>query len=349
MPPVAEGRVFVTESALVKFLEMPLQGWARFRLGLDEREDEDVLAREAEPFETDPREETTLLRDILLTAVKRGVPVERAYDDLVHGRALRGQGPSGVFAQGERVDHMRVLTDWRRALEADGVPPDSLQLHRFGRAGELSHADVVHSPLVIDVDYVDPAGVKRFVKANVTGRLFPLGPDAAVTVTLAKRASEGNKEWAAADRKRVTVRAFVDHAILSAADVRPGERHRSLHVLTIPGSGGVYREELAPLGRDEATTWLRDRIRELLAESHAYFLPCEAVFKHAVEDPGGPLVPFLEEARDMLRGADGPLPLRSAYGPVPRPQEHRIPGEAEARAMVARRFALLLAAGRKAP
>jgi exodeoxyribonuclease V gamma subunit len=349
LPPVSDARVFVTESMLVKFLEMPLQGWARFRLGLEEREDEDVLAREAEPFETDPRRETTFLRDILLTAVQRGVPVEQAYDDLVHGRALRGQGPSGLFAEGERVDHMRVLTDWRKALAADDVPPDTLALHRFGRAGELSHADVVHPPLVIDVDYVDPAGIKRLVKASITGRMFPLGPDAAVTVTLAKRANEGEREWAAADRKRVTVRAFVDHAILTAAGVRAGDKHRSLHVLTIPGKGGVYREELAPLGRDEATTWLRDRIRELLAESHAYFLPCEAIFKNAADDSRGPLVPVLEEARDLLRRGDGPLPLRSAYGPVPRPQEYRIPGEAEAQAMVARRFALLLETRETAP
>jgi exodeoxyribonuclease V gamma subunit len=349
MPPVAEGRVVVHEQALVKFLEMPLQGWARFRLGLDELEDEDVLAREAEPFETDPRKETMLLREILLASVQRAVSVEQAYDDLVHARALRGQGPSGVFAQGERFDHMRVLTAWRDALVADEVPLDSLALHRFGRAGELSHADVVHAPLVIDVDYVDPAGIKRFVKAQVVGRLLPLGPDAAVSVTLAKRANEGERDWAAADRKRVTVRAFVDHAILSAAGVRPGERHRSLHVLTIPGKGGIYREELAPLGQDDATKWLRERIRELLAESHAYFLPCEAIFKHAADAARGPLVAVLEEARDLLRRGDGPLPLRSAYGPVPRPQEHRIPGEAEARAMVAARFALLLGTVREEP
>jgi len=267
----------------------------------------------------------------------------------VRGRALRGQGPSGVFAQGERVDHMRVLSAWREALVADGVAPETLTLHRFGRAGELSHADVVHSPLVIDVDYVDPAGITRIVKAQIVGRLLPLGPDAAVSVALAKRANEPDSDWAEAGRKRVTLRAFVDHAILSAAGVRPGDRHRSLHVVATQGKTVVDPQELAPLGKDEATTWLRDRIRELLAEPHAYFLPCEAVFKHAADPARGPLVPVIEEARDLLRRGDGPLPLRSAYGPVPRPQEHRIPGEAEAQAMVAARFALLLAPRRDAP
>jgi hypothetical protein len=55
------------------------------------------------------------------------------------------------------------------------------------------------------------------------------------------------------------------------------------------------------------------------------------------------VVPVLEEARDRL-GGDGPPALRSAYGPVPRPQTYPLPGEAAARAMIERRFAVLLAA-----
>ena len=341
-PRAAEGPLPVPVHALVKFLEMPLQGWARFRLGLDEEQDEDVLALETEPFETDPRHETILLREVLHASVKARIPVEQAYEEHVRGRALRGQGPSGLFAESEQADHMRALRGWRQALAEHGVPVDSLALHRFGRAGEQAHADVVHSPLVIDVDYVDGTGVKRFVKAHLMGRLLPLGPDAAVSVTLAKRANEPDDDWAIAGRKRVTLRAFVDHAVLSAAGARPGERHRSLHVVATPGKVVVDAQELAPLGRDEATSWLRDRVRELLAEPHAYFLPCEAVFVHAMGKPPGPIVPIIEDARNKLRAGDGPLALRSAYGPVPRPQEHRIPGEAEALAMVARRFALIL-------
>jgi len=349
LPPVAEGRVIVPVGAIVKFLEMPLQGWARFRLGLDEQEDEDVLALETEPFETDRRKETVLLREVLHASVQRGVPVEQAYDEKVRARALRGEGPSGLFAQGERADHLRALKDWSEALAEHGVPVDSLALHRFGRAGELANADVVHSPLVLDVDYVDPAGITRLVKAHVTGRLLALGPGTAVSVTLNKRASEGTDEWAEADRKRVTLRAFVDHAVLSAAEVRPGDRHRSLQIVATAGKAKSDAQDLVPLGRDEAASWLRDRVRELLAEPHAYFLPCEAVFKHAATDPDGPIVPVLEDARDRLRGGDGPPTLRSAYGPVPRPHEHRIPGESEARAMVARRFALILRTTRSTP
>jgi hypothetical protein len=53
-------------------------------------------------------------------------------------------------------------------------------------------------------------------------------------------------------------------------------------------------------------------------------------------------VPVVEEARGKLRGGDGPLGLRSAYGPVPAPQAYPAPSEEQARAMIARRFGPIL-------
>ncbi|HEX3344992.1 MAG TPA: exodeoxyribonuclease V subunit gamma, partial [Polyangiaceae bacterium] len=93
-PPLGDGRVVVPMYAIVKFLELPLQGWARFRLGLDDQEDEDVMARENEPFETELRKETLLLREVMLEAAARGEPLEAAYDAKVRERELRGRGPS---------------------------------------------------------------------------------------------------------------------------------------------------------------------------------------------------------------------------------------------------------------
>ena len=59
---------------------------------------------------------------------------------------------------------------------------------------------------------------------------------------------------------------------------------------------------------------------------------------HAREQPGGPIVPFIERAREMLGDKDGPPALRSAYGPVPRPQDYPAPDEARARQIVESRF-----------
>jgi exodeoxyribonuclease V gamma subunit len=346
-PALTGARVVVPMHALVKFLELPLQGWARFRLGLDEIEDDDVLARESEPFETDYREETLLLREVLLDAAARGAPLEAAYDEAVRGRELRGLGPSGVFAEGERGDHIRALTTWRRVLSELEVPYDSLEVHRFGRAGEHARADHVHEPVVVEVDVVDAAGVQRIVRAEIAGRTLPLGAAAAASVTLAKRAGEGEGDWAAAGRKRAVVRAFVDHAVLAAAGVAPTgadapRGHASILVVATADGPVTERCELAPLARDTAKRWLRDVVREMLGGPHAYFLPCEAVFVHHARGSSGSIGPVIEEARGLLRGGDGPLALRSAYGPVPRPQEYPAPPEDAARAMIARRFAAIL-------
>jgi exodeoxyribonuclease V gamma subunit len=344
-----DARVVVPMHAIVKFMELPLQGWAEFRLGLDEVDEEDVLARESEPFETALREETLLLRDVLLAAGKKREPIASAYDDVVRRRELRGQGPSGVFARGERADHLRALDVWERSLAESGVPYDAIELHRFGRAREHARADVVHEALVLDVDVIDAEGTQRTVRAEIAGRALPLGPGAEASITLAKRANEGTDPWSAAGRMRAFVRAFVDHAVLSASGVTSGAGHRSILVVATPEKTWLERHDLPPLPQDVAKRWLRDRVRELIAQPHAYFLPCEAVFVHRAGDVRAPVVPVLEDARDRLRGGDGPLALRSAYGPVPRPQEYPIPSEEAARAMIDGRFGPLFASPSEEP
>ncbi|HEY3816788.1 MAG TPA: exodeoxyribonuclease V subunit gamma [Polyangiaceae bacterium] len=341
-PPLADGRVVVPMYAIVKFLELPLQGWARFRLGLDDQEEEDVMARENEPFETDLRKETMLLREVILEAAARGEKLEAAYDAKVRERELRGRGPSGVFATGERGDHLRALETWEKALAENAVPYDSIELYRFGRAGEHARAGEVHDSLVLDVGVEDAAGVTRMVRAEVTGRTLPLGPGATASITLSKRANEGTDEWATAGRKLPRIRAFVDHALLAATGLGAERRHTSLLVVATTDEPVIDSHVLPPLTQDEARGWLRDRVRELLGQPHAYFLPAEAVFLHAAGAADAPVVPILEAARDRLRGGDGPLALRSAYGPVPRPQDYPIPDEATARAMIAARFGALL-------
>ncbi len=120
--PAAEGRtsnvLSVPLYAILKFLEFPLQGWARFRVGLDEVDDDDPTTREDEPFETDARREVLFLREVLLDAAARGCPIEQAYDEAVRGRELRGSGPSGLFARGERGPHLATLDAWCAELES---------------------------------------------------------------------------------------------------------------------------------------------------------------------------------------------------------------------------------------
>jgi exodeoxyribonuclease V gamma subunit len=339
-----DGRVTVPMYAIVKFLEMPLQGWASFRLGLDETESEDLAARESEPFETHPRDETLILRDVMLAAAQTGCSLEDAYDAAVRDRELRGLGPSGVFARGERADALRALETWKRELEQRGVGLGSLVMHRFGRAGEHARPARAHEAVVIEVDVPDASGKVHHVRAEIQGRTLPVGTreDGAVSVTLAKRANEPPKEeWARAGRKRSLLRSFVDHAVLAASGEPLGPCEG---LVVVAAQDGPVPQEMRfrPLTPDAAKSWLRGVVRELLGAPHAYFLPCEAVFVRSEREGDPPATAIVEEARDKLRGGDGPPALRSAYGPVPRPQEYPIPDEATARDMIERRFGPLL-------
>jgi exodeoxyribonuclease V gamma subunit len=346
LPQVAtapQSRIVIPMFALVKFLEFPLQGWARFRVGLDELDDDDALAREDEPFETHIRDETLLLRGVLFASAARE-SLEQTYDEVVRDRELRGSGPSGVFAQGERGEHLATLEGWKERLAALDVPLDAIEVHRFGRAGEHSTADHVHPPLVVDVDLADDAGVTRIERVEISGRTLPLGGrDSPASVTLSRRTKEGRDDWERADRQRAILRAFVDHAVLTASGVAEERGHASLTVVSTPQGTIAERVSFEPMSQSEAVSWLRGLARELVGGAHAYFFPCEAVLLWKAKAPTGPVTPWLEAARERLRDSDGPLALRSAYGPVPKTQRYPVPDEATARAMVERRFGTLFA------
>jgi exodeoxyribonuclease V gamma subunit len=341
-PAIGEGKIVVPMHALVKFLEFPLHGWARFRFGLDELEDDDVLARESEPFETELREETLFLRRVFLDAKRRGVSVEDAYDAAVRERELRGEGPSGAFARGERDDHLHALATWRSELARSDVSVDSLAVHRFGRGGERSEDDTVHEPLAFEIDVLDD-GTTRVLQTEIVGRTLPLGAAETTSVTLAKRIEEPDDEWARAGRRRTLLRSFVDHAVLCAAGQGSGAARSALIVVATPDGASTERITLAPLTRDKALVWLRGLIRELVGATHDYFFPYEAVFVQRERRDASPLSAVLSEARDKLREGRGRIALRSAYGPVPRPDSYRLPDEETARAIAASRYGALFA------
>jgi hypothetical protein len=339
-PPLDVARqVVVPLYAIVKFLEFPLQAWARFCIGLDDAEDDDVLACESEPFETETRDETSLLRTVLFDALARSRPLEEAYESVVHDRELRGTGPSGLFARGERGDHLRTLAMWHAQLQKADLTASPIEVHRFGRAGEHARVDRVHAAPILDVPVVDSRGVERILRVEISGRTLPMGSDARISVIPLRRSLKArDDDWTRADAERSALRAFVDHAVLSASGITDQKPHESLLVLAGPDSAATERRAFQAFARDDAIAWLRRIVAELLGGPHAYFFPCEAILARQHAAPEAPVSSWLELARDKLRDADEALPLRSAYGPVPRTHRYPNPDEATAHAMIASRF-----------
>ena len=188
--------------ALVKFLEFPLHGWARFRFGLGAaRGRRHPGARERALRDRASRGDAPLA----WRAARREAPGRFAGGCLRRGCARQGAPGvrpfGGVCSRGERtLDHVEALRTWRSELEKQSrVPIESLAVHRFGRAGERADGEEVHEPLSIELDVLDRRSTTRAsCVARSSAALFPFGggeADAA-SITLAKRVADAEDgEW----------------------------------------------------------------------------------------------------------------------------------------------------------
>jgi exodeoxyribonuclease V gamma subunit len=328
---LCETRLTLPMSVLASFLEWPLQGWARFCIGLDEDELVDIEALEEEPLSTERRDVTTLLRRVWLASRGSDQAMDEAYDSAVRACALRGQGPAGLFAEGERPKQLGTLLAWTREIRKLGAGvKEAAAVHRFGAGVDITPSDEAHPPFGLEVQVSDVNATPRTVHVDLIGRTLPRSPEVFITLSRLPRTDP----WA---NDRAALRAFVDNAVLVAAGAVAPLPYASVFVEGSETGARTSNVEFEPMSREEATTWIAGVVGDLLSGPHDAFLPCEAVFSRHAEDPGGDLVPHLESAREKL-ARRGRSALRSAFGPVPHPEAYPIPEEAVAREQAERLF-----------
>lgn len=330
--------VRLTLTALRRFLECPLQAWARHRLHLGDDEESDLVELQDEPFALELLEESTLRSRVMQEGVARAVarksPLDLAaeYDRLALLETLSGKHPLGVFGESTRGRNLRTLEAWRSLLVENvggGALPGALEPVRFGQAEEHVKAPRLEKPIVLDVEYETPSGpVKR--RVELSGRTESLVEGLSGSVIFERRGIRTNWEEPARHQRK-GLRAFIDHLALAASGLSDGTPHRAY--LCITDGGGA---ELAafygiqPFSRAEARTYLAMLAGDLLSRVHDYALPCEAVLKAQLEGSTdyASAVAWSFTARSF--GAS------SIYGPVPHPERYRVPPEAAE--IVERRF-----------
>lgn len=313
--------VRLSAPALRRFLECPLQGWARQVLRLGEDEDEDLAGREDEVFAAGRLARTVLLRETFLRAQGEGdAALERAYDELREPRELAGKLPVGPFARVERDGDLALLRSWRAQVAAQCGGASVLRRVRFGRALAAGASEEVRDPIVLDG--VELAGrTVRVELHGVTEPLLSLGDGNEASLVL-KTGRPKDKDG---------LRGFLDQMLLSAS----GEA-RAGHVALLLGPDKSTRIELETITQEAARTWLSAMAADLLGREHAYLMPCEAVLKlHEIEQRGG-RSSLGEQVTALLD--HGHASCSSQYGPVPHFERYPIPDEDAATAMIARRF-----------
>lgn len=313
--------------AVQRFLESPLQGWARYVLGLVE-DTRNALDEEAdEPLSMSRYARASLLRRAFWDGGGDPDAVEAAYREGYRRQVLQNQAPVGVFAEVRQQHDLEVLGTWH-----DNLAPFELgdlarwRIVRLGRGLEFSRIDDALPPIKLDVPLA--GGKRRAVELH--GLLLPMAPDRRTSLRCLLGAVPDEKHF---------LPGFLTAAALSAAGVPPGE------VVTAIVTG---RERQAPprlaqhyfvpppqVARDYFTAV----VAELLEGRHDYRLPIEAVLRWKNDRARNPNARLWWPARD--RTSD-------RYGPVRDPDELPVPDDREANAMVDRRYGIWFYAGRGA-
>jgi exodeoxyribonuclease V gamma subunit len=326
-------------AALRRFLECPLQGAARYLLGMREEDDQDLTAREDEPFVTARLDVIVALRELFVrTAALDDQALEEAFLRLREVGELSGSMPSGLFGQAERPAQLAIVRGWRTLYtgltRGAAAPP---RVVRFGAAEEGARVDEQYDAVGLEVELPGDGGV-RTVKVHLHGRteaLVESGVDPGGSLVLVQR---GRARDAFARNGRDALRGFFDQLVLSASG-RGAQAGWHAFIANVDLDEGPQLETVrfGAISADDARAYLRTLLQDLLTGTHDYCLPCEAVFAHARE-PGRELAAIVDELRGKKEYA-----FSSRFGPVRHGADRDPPDEASARRIIERRFGLFFA------
>jgi exodeoxyribonuclease V gamma subunit len=321
----------VTTTALRRFLECPLQGYARFWLRWDEDADPDGdQTLTDEPLATDLPTRVLLLREVIARALVEGVSPEPLCRAALDRRALRGVGPLGLYGEVDGQVQVAQVERWWRALGplGDGDRPPRGEVLRFGAGAAGPVASRQEGPLLVPLELGEQPGLPPRLRVEICGRTEPLVQQRQTSLVFVLRTAGDRTEESFAKTRRDLLRAFLDHVLLTAAGLRSGAG--LVHLIDRSGSRLPFR--LAPLADAAAArAWLVERVRELCAQPHGYLLPFEAAILHRDREPAVSVGDWVGRVRWWRS-------YSSRYGPVRRLDDIVPPPEDEARRMIERRL-----------
>lgn len=304
-PPTA-----ISIAQIRRFLESPIQAWAKLVLDLDDIPDDAAVDHSEEPFAVERPTRAVLLREVLGAYLRAPeVALEDYYDAIAREFVLRGQFPVGVFGQAARAVDLRTLNNWRAALGPVAV--GTVTRLAFGRAlptiGPRKH---LASGVGLSMpEQVAPAielalDVHRTVRLVGATELIALEGGRATSFIPVTGTVDG--------KSRYHVRGALDHLALAAAGLATSGHD---HILVDP-EGNAKRVSHEPWTPADARDYLAGVMRELLDAPHGYLLPFD-LLAHAL---GGS-----SRSGDVVNDPTGGL----GFGPLERPDGLAVPTDAQ--------------------
>jgi exodeoxyribonuclease V gamma subunit len=313
-------------SALRRFLECPLQGAARYALGIYEEEEEAAETGEDEPIAQSVLDRTVLLREVFWNARGDRERLAREYEEAIRLALARGHAPAGPFAAKAMEADLLRMREWIDQAKQPGVPAlDTWIDVRLGRADEFKDADKVLAEISVPVPIADGSGRSRIIKLHGAAGFFSPELDHSIQCVLGGKLKPRN---------------FLGMALgaiaLAALGKNCGEPFRA-HVLCAATDKPLTRTRSFTMpSRDQAIEYLTNLLIDMLCKPNHQFLPIEAVADIVEADRKGrdddPL-DIVESMRD-----NDFSPCSSDYGPIRGARRFAPPGDAEIREIIRRRF-----------
>lgn len=298
--------------AVQRFLESPLQGAARFVLGLRGDANAPLEAEPDEPLLLDRQSRYALLR----AAFFAGGDAEALYRDGYERLMLKGEAPVGLFAEIRQQEDLATLAAWQANLDRAQLEPlAQWQVHRIGPTGRGA-VDVILPTIEVEVPLPDG----RVLPVHLHGRLLPVTPgkDASLRCIPGTRVSEKH-----------FLPGFITTAALSATGAPMPAVMRSVVAPADSASEGQMCRRFAVPPPDLCRGWFTQVLTDLLVGVHDYRLPIETVLEWKEK------LARWSRAKPFLRRQNS-----SVYGPVPDPDRFDLPPPQVAYDMVDRRLAL---------
>lgn len=330
IPRHEDSRVRLSISALRHYLECPLQGAARYALGMREEEDVDDEYEDEEPIARSALATAMLLRETLWRAGGKSADLHARYDEICHARILAGALPVGPFAAALRaadLAHLERAITQANALKIENL--DRWQRIAVGGVEEFTDIDQALEPLVLDVDFTRADG-RRVTSIELRGRVGPVSPRL-------------DRSYKLIARKNVYAADFLEGAVGAIVLAATGSKMPRNFVAVVLGGEEkkrvTFERMLAVPGQDVARTWLAQLATDLLGGGNDYFLPIEAI-DAVMRKPR--VQTEIDRAIRALREKEGGS-CKSDFGPVRDARTFRIPIDEIAHGLIERRFGPLIA------
>jgi exodeoxyribonuclease V gamma subunit len=330
---VATREILLPIGALRRYLECPLQGAARYALGLFEQEDGDDQETDEEPLDQDALNRTMSLREALWSGRGNRDRIEAIYRQSYTLRELKGDAPTGPFARAaQERDLAKLRLGLAQAAMVGIANLDGWQQVALGGADEFSEIDRTLPEIAIEIDATRADNTLIHI-VNLHGRVGPVSADSSRWL----RCVAGKKA-----KPTDFLDGFLTAIVLSAA----GET-MPLDFLAIAVGGDDDGENIKKFSRSfkpptqaKALEYLGLLTRDLLSDQNHYFLPIEAV--REIISRGLTKDREIQDAVEGIRDNEF-ASCRSDFGPVADARSFPSYPPRDVSTIINRRFGLLKA------